>query len=164
MKKTWMDRFVIFWWGIKQPYDEHARAEVGRISTISLLLLIITEFLVLMIQAIFNISWLNVVALLILLIVMVGVSVAIKKAGLTAIETTRANRRQALRQVKRDAVQYGLIFGFVFACMKILLDATAGDPVEWIYALVTGGVGGIIYGLGTYQNEKKQMHVLPDDE
>lgn len=164
MKKSWMDRFVIFWLGIKQPYDEHARAEVGRISTVALLLLIITEFLVLMIQDIFNINWLNVIALVILLIAMVGVSVAIKRAGLTAIETTQANLTHTLHQIKRDAVKYGISFGLIFASMMILIDATEGDSVKWVFALAMGAVGGIFYGLGTYQNEKKQMHVLPDDE
>lgn len=164
MKKPWMDRFVIFWWGIKQPYDEHARAEVGRISTIALLLLVLTEFLVLMTQAVFDINWLSVVALVILLVAMVWVSVAIKKAGLTAIETTQTNLPHALRQVRRDAIKYGIIFFLLFAGMMILIDATEGESVKWVFALAMGAVGGLFYGLGTYQNEKKQMRVLPDND
>lgn len=164
MKKSWMDRFVIFWWGIKQPYDEHARAEIGHISTVALLLLVISEFLVLMTQAIFNIGWLNVVALVILLIAMVWVSVAIRKAGLTAIETTQANLPHTLHQIKRDAVKYGISFGLIVASMMVLIDATEGDSVKWVFALAMGAVGGIFFGLGTYQNEKKQMRVLPDDD
>lgn len=164
MKKSWMDRFVIFWLGIKQPYDEHARAEIGHISTVALILLIISEFLVLMIQSIFNIDWMNVVALIILLAAMVGVSVAIRKAGLTIIETTQANLPQALRQAKRDAITYGVVLGLVFAGTMILLDATAGDSIKWGFALAMGAVCGIVYSLGAYKNNKKQIRVLPDDD
>lgn len=164
MKKSLTDRFVIFWWGIKQPYDEHAQAEVGHISTIALLLLVISEFVVLMIQAIFNINWMNVVALVIILIAVIGVSVAIRKAGLTIIETTRADLPQALRQTKRDAIKSGIIGGLSWGSTMILIDVATGNPMKWVLALVTGAIFGIVGGLSGYKTNKKQIRVLPDDD
>ena len=161
MKKTWQDRLVVYWWGIKQPYDEHARAEVGRISTIALLFLVLVEFVLLMSLTFFDQQWLDFVALLVLVAAMQWVAMGIKKAGLTTIEATTNEMSTVLKQLKWESIRRGLVFGVVIAAMIVLLDASKGD-FFWTDSLWLGGVTGLVYMVTNYYARKGEIKVIDE--
>ncbi|WP_155286452.1 DUF3278 domain-containing protein [Lacticaseibacillus zhaodongensis] len=165
MNLSWLDRFVIFWYGIKQPYDEHARAVVGRISTGALLIVVMVEFCILMAEAILNLHWLNSVALIVLFVAIIWVGLAIKDAGLTQIETTAFNYHRTLNRLKWDSVRYAMVFIIAFAGTMVLTSLSSGSLQHaWSVKVLLMVLLGIVCGIGTYFQDKKNIRIIPEDE
>ena len=169
MKLSWLDRFVIYWYGVRQPYDEHVRAVVGRISTGALLLVVMTEFCILLAESLLNLRWLNSVALLVLYVAVIWVGLSINDAGLKRIETTAFNYHQTLKRLKWDSTRDVIIWTIATAVVEYLTGIHSGPlsnylPNNWALKLLLALLVGIVMGVNSYFGNKKTIQIIPETD
>lgn len=166
MKTSWVEKLVIWFWGIRGVYDEHARAEFGRAATVGITVLVALELIYSIVMMAFPHSlgdlW-PLINVLLLIGVLLYVGSALKKAGLTVIEVTRAEYQDELLKLRK---RVAILAVFVIVIMALTTMATEYARDGQIFSsqtLVPIIVFAVVFTPMAYARARADIHIVKND-